>query len=1065
MNELPDPSLFPVLPGYEIEEEIGRGAMSVVYRARQTALDRPVAIKVLKGDGDRDVSRVLRLLREARTAGRLNHPGIVRGIDAGTAGGLCYFVMEYVEGRSLREILDTGGALEAREAARIARDIAAALAEVHRRGIVHRDVKPANILIDAGGRAKLLDLGLAKHTMDSTLTVAGQTVGTPQYMAPEQAMHPDRVDRRADIFSLGATLYHMVTGRSPFEAPSVGAVVTRLLYDDPAPASSLVRGLPPALDRILARALAKSPAERYRAASHLVLDLDAFLDGRPVAAGPGRTRRPRVAAALALAGTAAAILFATRPGDRGGGPVSAEGTASAPARGAGAPMSLEAALAVLRGTEAAADPEGPAGACTGVVRAALDAWAGAEEAGIRGLLEAGDVVAAAERCGEALAGSFTARFGAAPALFPEPLRAEAEEAFRSVENRAQAEVAKVETRMADALAAALASEVERLLAENRYIDRATAEARLGVVLTARPGPLRPPAESGTVLFFARSVEAVLTGNEDRFRRARAEAGRLAEGRRYEAAVRRLAREVGEAGAGRVLPHAVTDLADLTGRWREEGRSFAESRRRDLEDLVRSRHGELARREFEPLLGAVEDLASSIPDDGDERVWAGPVRDLALALAATLRGAAALPDRALRRLEAGRGAGGRVTVTLAGRAPASGRIAAIDRTAGTFLLEEDGRPGVRLRPSDLTPESLAALAEEASGPVDPRIIAWMHWGDDLDPARARAAAEALPGQPFRDFLLRLLSGAGDRPAAAAEGAAAVEVRAAHQVGHVRARFLRGDWSGVLSSARILMKGGEWSGTKAAVEAGPDLRRWSEESEFGLRVDALQATIGGRVSRAAESRTVNVVWTFEDPREAADFTLSAHVQGGPGRLVFRAARPPVLEHPDRFPSADVRLPLEAGPEPLSIDVDVRFAEGPGADPRFFSISVGPINVGFLGVLGRVDPRRRLHGLERDVRILTPLRQTALWVGPITAYEQYFEPIPGGGEAFAPRAGARYTFRVRIDNADKRLDVVETTGGRTLVTRRGVPPLAASPHLTIRSATDCEVAGIRASGRITW
>ncbi|MAG55536.1 MAG: hypothetical protein CMJ83_04520 [Planctomycetes bacterium] len=280
--------LLPQVPGFRILEEIGRGATSRVFRACQKALDREVALKVITTLGERGEQRALRLFREARLAGALDHPGIVRGIGAGQGDGFCWFAMDYVEGFSVQELLDERGKLPTPEVLDLAESVLDALGHAHARGVVHRDVKPANILIDVDGIPRLLDLGLAKRSVDPSLTQQGGAVGTPQYMSPEQATAPDQVDTRSDLFSVASTVYRSLCGVAPFDGQTVAEVLTRLLNEAPAPPSHHVKGLPQAFDFVLLRGLEKRPHRRYQSAGEFLADIRALREGRTPAAFPRR---------------------------------------------------------------------------------------------------------------------------------------------------------------------------------------------------------------------------------------------------------------------------------------------------------------------------------------------------------------------------------------------------------------------------------------------------------------------------------------------------------------------------------------------------------------------------------------------------------------------------------------------------------------------------------------------------------------------------------------------------------------------------------------------------------
>jgi eukaryotic-like serine/threonine-protein kinase len=253
-----------VLAGrYSLDREIGRGGMGVVFLARDVALDRPVAIKLLPADLAQQPMLRERFLREARTAAQLSHPHVVPIHAVEEREGLVYFVMSYVEGETLGQRVRRAGPLPAAAVSRIVRDVAWALGYAHARGIVHRDVKPDNVLLDRdSGRAMVTDFGIARVATAEAVTSVGEIVGTAHYMSPEQASASD-IDGRSDLFSLGVTAYYALTGTLPFEGPTLPAVVARIVTQ-PAPRVGTVRpGLPTVLAESVDRCLAKDPEQRF----------------------------------------------------------------------------------------------------------------------------------------------------------------------------------------------------------------------------------------------------------------------------------------------------------------------------------------------------------------------------------------------------------------------------------------------------------------------------------------------------------------------------------------------------------------------------------------------------------------------------------------------------------------------------------------------------------------------------------------------------------------------------------------------------------------------------------
>jgi len=273
---------------YEVIRELARGGMGAVYVARRPGLDRQVALKLLHGGAHADEDMIERFRREARVSARLRHPNIVAIHDVGQDGLNHYLVMDLIEGESLMQRLKRQGPLEPRLGATLGQSLAEALAYAHRGAVLHRDLKPHNVLLDAAGQAYLTDFGLAKDVEGgASLTQSGAIMGTPAYMPPEQAEgEVDLVDRRSDVYGLGATLYHALTGRTPFTGASAINVLNAVVSQTPPAPRSLRPEIPRDLETILLTCLAKEPAERYPSAQALAEDLGRFLAGHPIEARP-----------------------------------------------------------------------------------------------------------------------------------------------------------------------------------------------------------------------------------------------------------------------------------------------------------------------------------------------------------------------------------------------------------------------------------------------------------------------------------------------------------------------------------------------------------------------------------------------------------------------------------------------------------------------------------------------------------------------------------------------------------------------------------------------------------
>ncbi|MFT4043282.1 MAG: Stk1 family PASTA domain-containing Ser/Thr kinase [Gordonia sp. (in: high G+C Gram-positive bacteria)] len=269
---------------YELGETLGFGGMSEVHFARDVLLNRDVAIKVLRADLARDPSFYLRFRREAQNAAKLNHPTIVQVFDTGEAetpdGPLPFIVMEYVDGDTLRDVLRANGPISPRQAMTWLADVAAAMDFSHRNGIVHRDMKPANVMIDKSGAVKVMDFGIARAISDSTstMTMTSTVMGTAQYLSPEQA-RGIKVDPRSDIYSMGCVLFELLTGEPPFTGDSPVAVAHQHVHEDPPWPSSLRPDLPRELDSVVLKAMSKNKENRYQSAADLRSDLIKVLAG------------------------------------------------------------------------------------------------------------------------------------------------------------------------------------------------------------------------------------------------------------------------------------------------------------------------------------------------------------------------------------------------------------------------------------------------------------------------------------------------------------------------------------------------------------------------------------------------------------------------------------------------------------------------------------------------------------------------------------------------------------------------------------------------------------------
>src|SRR5438477_4756338 len=284
---------------YVIQSELGRGAMGVVYKALDSVLERPVAVKTVNISLERDHADKYeqRFYQEARAAGGLNHPNIVTIHDVGKAGDVVYMAMEYIQGVELRTLIGEGRPLRVAQAVSIAVQVAEGLAYAHQRGVVHRDIKPANIMVVANGPVKITDFGIARMRGTGDLTQTGMLLGSPKYMSPEQVIGK-RADHRSDIFSLGVILYEMLCGAAPFNGENVTALMYQIVNFVPPAPSGVNSAVPEMLDFIVAKMLAKPLEERYPDASEVARDLREC-ERQLASSGPGAAQ-PAAAATSTL---------------------------------------------------------------------------------------------------------------------------------------------------------------------------------------------------------------------------------------------------------------------------------------------------------------------------------------------------------------------------------------------------------------------------------------------------------------------------------------------------------------------------------------------------------------------------------------------------------------------------------------------------------------------------------------------------------------------------------------------------------------------------------------------
>jgi serine/threonine-protein kinase len=624
-------SLIPVRPGgrgaagrlggFQLLGKLGQGGMGVVYKARQESMDRLVALKVLPRHLAEDKSFIDRFLREARAAGRLAHQNIVAGIDAGFADGYYYLAMEYVEGRSLGDRLNSDGPLGEVEVVGICAQLCEALAHAHGAGLIHRDIKPENVLVTAQGRAKLCDLGLARAGGEEMrVTMAGAAVGTPHYVSPEQ-VRGEEPDARSDIYSLGCTMYHLVSGVAPFDGPNPMAVMQMHLNSEARPLSEAAPKVSRALSAVVAKMMARERGDRYQSAAELLADLRRLAEGGvPAALTRGIADRRRQAAGNETGGgrltgapassTRGSRPFATRPTAPRPGRTTAD-TFPMPGAMQGLPVRLLIVAAVLLilmagGVIAVVVGIGSPGQGKGEGNApGVDAGAGSdegkttEELQLARLYEKYEAVRSQEKQGAALDKLIEAWEGFI-----------AETAGTPLEEQGRVALAEVRRRQQEAMGVQRLADLGRQFAELKAREARNPEDYAALIAGYEKLAV---GAAGT------QIEADAVSGADRVRRARSAKAREAAGQLRE----RVRRACAARDFGAALAEVAAFPAVLAGEVRAELKRMEDSVRADGRGAWEEARGRALRlageRKFDEAVGVVQASSSlGLPGLEDDR---------------------------------------------------------------------------------------------------------------------------------------------------------------------------------------------------------------------------------------------------------------------------------------------------------------------------------------------------------------------------------------------------------------------------------------------------------------
>jgi serine/threonine-protein kinase len=817
------------VPGYRIEAEVGRGGMGVVYRARQESLGRRVALKVLGRAAAKNEPFVERFLREARAAAKLNHENVVAAIDAGRAGDVVYFVMEFVDGETARERLDREGPLPVRDVLRILRDTAAALEHARRHGLVHRDVKPDNIMLSREGRAKLCDLGLARLAGGEAGAKTGIAEGTPYYIAPEQARGLADVDIRADLYALGATAYHLLAGHYPFDGDGAREIMAKHVNCPFPDVTEERKDLPASLVALIERLVEKdrekrpaTPAEVMAALDAILAELDRRSPGAVDARRGGRLVSAGVAAAILASGIVAWMIA------RGGGPKAATtGAREAPASPGAA---LDApALPTARLFPRRAEPAAPA---AGATAPRADDAVRAAEAGVKlrllrdALGEKPDPRDAAARY-RALAAEYSGTLAA-----------------REAEGEARA----IETRLAEALERKL-SELAPIAKDfERQGEFARAAALYDRLLEEEKGGPGEKTVRAAVLAVEKSCEAAipaLAGDVN----ALIEKAAFAE-----------ARKRAEAFAGRAAGKAAKEAAAAVLASLERSESFFESAKKVRESLGAAR-AKLCAGRWDEALAA---LAASEKKPADS-VAAREIGALRRAAEAAKKAEETIEKR-LAAL-----AGQDVELPHATGALVSGKVQGYDPRAQALAVREPAsKEPTRFFLREIGPEFFERLLGDGAGSsrsFDDRLGAGLFFlqAGAVDAAAIELRAAEKLGE-LDPGIAADLDAARERPRERLAEAFLFRAQGVLDCGRHEA---------ALALAERLRQ--DLADTAFARAHREDLRAvWTRARAAALAEAPLQQIFFGKVSGKRGGR-VSIAYTFEEPAEAADWRADKKVEG--------------------------------------------------------------------------------------------------------------------------------------------------------------------------------------------
>ncbi len=1009
---------FPEIPGYTLESILGRGSMATVYRARQEGMNRLVAVKVLE-ETVCDNEKVLgRLMREARIAARFNHSHIVRALDAGTLEHTCYFVMELVEGQNIRDVLEADGPMPESQIVELAIQMGEALLELHRDHVVHRDIKPANILLDEDGQALLADLGLAKLEFDSSMTSQNHAVGTPAYMSPEQAKNPEQVDTRTDLFSLGATLFHMATGDSPFSGDSVGAVITKILYEDPPHLSESHPHLSSGFADIVERLLCKDRENRYQTPAELLRDLRAVKRG--LAPRP-RLKKPKRAALKGRGVLVGSVLLMAVIAYLGLSTNDDEQTTNPPSVAGGKPRAKDRETAkVLKESD-------------------VDEVMTRVFLGPRSRLQVGDLDGAERLLATECEDQLSRELNSTLTDLPRWVRIQFENENLKIKNAIEGQRRKREEALLSVALAHFRSLVEGRQENQPYLSRGDLQDFLLAEPMADEGhPMDPEVVSKARSTVIDEVLAFWRHDFDRQMETAKTNLSLNEFSKVEAALDALKKRLPiHLGSGYVT--RIKSLEARLARQHREMHRLLTSFLQSADMLAPLGSPEIRQREFTALISRFVQLNELI---GRAELEGDGLHQQFMLVGSVLKEARSWTEKTLDELLEKPIDEDRVLQLRSGKTWKRFQVDSIVDGLITIHLGKQDRM-IEIPAAQLSVRTLIDLAEPEPGLNQLRTIAWFHYCD-VELAQAERVLSSLPADdPFRQFLASRLKGAWREVAQvdSPEGKEAFRIWRESLTA-----YRNSDWQGVLKTARALTSSRDLKKSAWYVRNRLSIRRILEECRSRASLAGVLESVHGEVEIVSvEKSLVHIAWNFDDEEQAEDFLLPPHMRWAKGCL--KSTR--TLENKGMSPLAlealKLFLPMNLDGSSWELEITYHTSSRWRESPRYFLLSVFGHHIGYLSRLGRRHLLHLpLHGLEKKMMEFEEYGRSTMWSGRLSGFAAAFGPgSKARGLLLEP--GKTYVLRLSCD-VDSGM-VTLTINGRTVLARKGVFETKVGESLAIR------------------